>query len=82
MQETEEPEAKPSIPESLLAKLFDATGTLDGAQRGYLIFYINEQGEPYLTSRYENTAVQFALEKAMEIYQDNQGIGFTFGGEE
>ena len=78
MDETEEIE-KSSIPESLLVKLFDATGTQEGSQRGYFIFYINADGEPYLTSRFENTAVQFALEKAMEVYQDNQDISFNFG---
>lgn len=80
--EDEPEERKPSIPESLLAKLFDATGTKDGSQRGYFLFFINDEGEPYCTSRYENTGVQFALEKAMEIHQESTGFSFNFSGEE
>lgn len=84
MQETQtdNPEDELSIPSSLLIKLFDATGTKDGSQKGYMLFFINENGEPFLTSRFENTAVQFALERAMEIHQDNEGISFNFSGDD
>lgn len=75
-------DGKPSIPESLLAKLFDATGTKEGSQRGYFLFFINDQGEPFVTSRYENTAVQFALEKAMDIHHENTGFSVNFGEED
>lgn len=70
-----------SIPESMLAKLFDATGAEDGSLRGYFLFYVNDKGEPFLTSRFENTAVRFSLEKAMEMFMENDEIDFNFDEE-
>lgn len=65
-----------SIPESLLSKLFDETGTNDGSGKGFFLFYTNNEGEPMFTARFENTSVRLALEKMTEMVVDN---GFDMG---
>jgi hypothetical protein len=59
-------EKEPSIPRSILAKLYDATGTKEGSMKGFALFFIDEDGEPYYMSQYENSATSLALEKVME----------------
>jgi len=44
-------EEQPKLPISLMTKLYDATGSLDGSNKGYFLFYINDKGEPVLTTR-------------------------------
>jgi hypothetical protein len=61
-------EEDPKLPVSLLSKLFDATGSKDGANKGYFLFFINENGEPTLTSRTSNQCVQVALQRTIDIY--------------
>ena len=55
-----------SIPASLLTKLYDSTGTTDGSCKGYFLFYINDKGDPFAITKFENMAVKFALSKAVE----------------
>lgn len=65
------PEATTSIPESLLTKLYDETGTNDGACKGFYLFYVNNEGEPYMTARFDNIAVKLALTKSVETMIEN-----------
>ncbi len=64
----EEQELK--IPVSIISKLYDSTGSEDGANKGYFLFYINEDGQPTLTSRMSNACVKIALEKTIQIYSE------------
>ena len=56
-----------TIPETQLVKLFDATGTAYGGNKGYILFYINEQGNPFAVMKFENQAVKMSLEKAVDL---------------
>lgn len=60
-----------SIPESLLSKLFDETGTAEGNGKGFFLFYVNNEGEPMFTARFENTSIRLALEKMTEMVVDS-----------
>lgn len=57
-----------SIPNSILAKLFDNTGSETSGGRGFVLFYINDEGSPSIASKCESGTVALALRKAMEIY--------------
>ncbi len=58
-----------SIPEVLLTKLFDRTGTPYGGNKGFIFFYVNEQGNPFAVMKFENNSVRFALEKSVEMFK-------------
>jgi hypothetical protein len=57
-----------SIPNSILSKIFDNTGSSGGGNRGFVMFYINPDGTPTVTSKTENACVTLALRKVMEMF--------------
>jgi len=61
---------KNTIPESLLSKLYDATGSSSGANKGFILLAVNDKGDPTILSRVENSCVHFALRRAMELFLD------------
>lgn len=61
-----------TIPQSLLMKLFDFTGSSSGANKGFFLYYINENGEPTMVSKTENACVEMALARLIEM--STQGI--------
>ena len=61
-------ESEISIPQSILTKLFDNTGSASGGNRGFVMFYINPDGTPTVTSKTENACVSLALRKVMEMF--------------
>ena len=65
-------EKESTIPESLLAKLYDQTGLKDGSSKGYFLFYANEEGEPFCIAKFDNQIVKMALMTAVEsmVQQD------------
>lgn len=62
-----------TIPESLLAKLYDQTGARDGSCKGFYLFYIDHDGEPCVTGRFDNSAIKLAIttsvEKTLDLYK-------------
>jgi len=56
------------LPQSLLQKIYDATGTASGGNKGFLLVYVNSEGAPSVSSKTENTCVEMALGKVMEIF--------------
>ncbi len=61
-------EEQPKLPISLMTKLYDATGSLDGSNKGYFLFYINDKGEPVLTTKTSNLCVSTALHRIIDLY--------------
>lgn len=60
---------KPSIiPESFQAKLFDLTGPKSGGCKGFLCFYVDENGDIQTLCKIENTVVSLALFRAVQLY--------------
>ncbi len=59
-----------TIPNSILSKIFDHTGSNTGGNRGFVLFYVNPDGTPTVTSKTENACVSLALRKVMEIFLD------------
>ena len=62
-----------TIPESLLTRLFDCTGTQSDDTKGFVLFYINDFGQPAVTSKSSNMTIDMALNKLIEIYIHSQG---------
>ncbi|MDB4314584.1 hypothetical protein N9955_00995 [bacterium] len=58
----------PKIPKSILNKIFDSTGSKHGGNKGYFLFFVNEDGIPTMTSRVENPTVSLALRKVIEMF--------------
>ena len=62
-----ENEEKHGLPQSLLDKIYDSTGSISGGNRGFLLLYVNKDGCPTITSKTENPCVEIALGKLIEI---------------
>ena len=71
---------KNTIPESLLLKLHDASGSSSGGNKGFILASINANGDPTIIVRSENSCVHFALKKALEIFVDSEDAPFTSKG--
>jgi|TARA_R110000744_G_scaffold59644_3_gene123945 hypothetical protein len=68
-------EEESSLPQSLLQKLYDATGSSTGGNRGFLLVYVNSEGEPVISGKTENSCVEMALTKLLELsLKDNEGL--------
>ena len=65
------------IPQSLLDKIYDSTGSANGGNRGVLLLYVNKDGCPTMTSKTENPCVQMALSKLIEMSTTNKEDDFT-----
>jgi hypothetical protein len=63
-----------SIPNSILCKLFDHTGSESGSNRGFFLFYINSDGTPVVTSKTENACVSLAIRKVMEMFLEESNL--------
>lgn len=57
-----------SIPESLINRLFDCSGSIAEGTKGFMLFYINESGVPAVYSKTDNSCVDMALHKLVELY--------------
>lgn len=67
----EEENNEPTISNSLLIKLYDQTGTTNCSHKGFIMFYVNEAGEPAMIGKFENAATQMALQTAVETFLEN-----------
>ena len=68
-------EEESSLPQSLLQKLYDATGSSTGGNRGFLLVYVNSEGETVISGKTENSCVEMALTKLLELsLKDNEGL--------
>ena len=67
MSYLEEEEKAVTIPQSLLDKIYDSTGSINGGNRGFMLIYVNKDGCPTVTSKTENPCVDMALSKLIEI---------------
>jgi hypothetical protein len=61
-----------TLPQSILTKLFDCTGSPSGGNKGFFLFYINESGHPTFSSKTDNACVDMALTKLVEIFQQQE----------
>lgn len=48
-------------------KLFDCTGSPSGSNKGFFLFYINDLGQPTFATKTDNSCVDMALTKLVEI---------------
>tara|TARA_B100000497_G_C7617540_1_gene370939 strand:+ start:853 stop:1074 length:222 start_codon:yes stop_codon:yes gene_type:complete len=63
-----------TLPLSILTKLFDCTGSESGGNKGFFLYYINDVGQPTFASKTENTCVDMALSKLVEISLEGGNI--------
>ena len=56
-----------NIPQSLLDKIYDSTGSVKGGNRGFMLIYVNKDGCTTVTTKTENPCVDMALSKLIEI---------------
>jgi len=61
-------ENEQTLPETLLTRLFDCSGTQSDDTKGFVLFYINESGQPSVTSKSSNMTIDMALHKLIEIF--------------
>ena len=61
-----------SIPDTILTKLFDSTGTNQGDTKGFILLYVNDVGSPTIISKSDNMCVSLALRKAAEIFVESE----------
>ena len=63
----DEEESTGGIPQSLLDKVYDSTGSVNGGNRGFILLYVNKEGCPSMTSKTENPCVDMALGKLIDM---------------
>lgn len=56
-----------SLPNSFLKKLFDFTGD-EEKNKGFILAYVGQEGEPLIASVVQNKIVEMGLRKALESY--------------
>jgi hypothetical protein len=56
-----------TLPQVILTKLFDCTGSPTGGNKGFVLFYINDLGQPSVSTKTENACVDMALAKLIEM---------------
>lgn len=55
------------LPDSLLSKLYDRTGTNKGGNKGFYLFFVNGSGDPTCVTKFENNATRMAVQKGIEV---------------
>ena len=55
------------LPQTLLDKIYDSTGSANGGNRGVLLLYVDKNGCPSMTTKTENPCVEMALSKLIEM---------------
>tara|TARA_R110000824_G_scaffold365943_1_gene554527 strand:- start:262 stop:492 length:231 start_codon:yes stop_codon:yes gene_type:complete len=55
------------LPQSLMDKIYDSTGSVSGGNRGFLLLYVDKNGCPSMTTKTENPCVEMALSKLIEL---------------
>lgn len=61
-----------SIPQSILTKVYDCTGSPNGGNKGFLLFYVNELGQPSVVSKTQNPCMDMALTKLVEVFLNKE----------
>jgi hypothetical protein len=61
-----------AIPQSILTKMYDCTGSPNGGNKGFFLFYVNDLGQPSVASKTENSCVDMALSKLVEIFAEKE----------
>lgn len=56
-----------SLPHTFLEQLFEFSGSTDG-NRGFVLAFVNQDGEPMIYTKADNQIVDLGLRKAMEKY--------------
>lgn len=56
-----------SLPSTFLEQLFEFSGSTDG-NRGFVLAFVNQDGEPMIYTKADNQIVDLGLRKAMEKY--------------
>jgi hypothetical protein len=60
------------IPESLLVKIFDATGTSSSGNKGFILAHINSNGEPVVVKKVETLCAELAMKIALEDFLNKE----------
>ena len=55
------------LPEPFLDQLFEFSGSTEG-NRGFLLAFVNQKGDPMVFSRSDNQIIDMGLRKALEKY--------------
>ena len=63
-------EEESALPQSLLQKLYDSTGSSTGGNKGFLLVYVNSDGD-VISGKTENSCVEMALTKLLELSLKN-----------
>jgi hypothetical protein len=62
-----------ALPESIIHKLYDLTGTSSSGTKGFILAYVNSDGIPSILNKFDNMCVNMALKKTIELFiEDNE----------
>jgi len=62
--------SKFEVPEAFLDTLYELTGGKDN-HKGYIVCFIDEEGNGQVKSKFDSQATEFALLKFLEVYSEN-----------
>jgi len=57
------------LPDSLLDEIYNLTGESEN-NRGFLLFYVGQDGHPFVYKRVSNQTIELGLMKAYEQYSE------------
>jgi len=61
-----------TLPQSILTKIYDCSGSPNGGNKGFFLFYVNELGQPSVASKTQNSCVDMALSKLVEVFVNKE----------
>ena len=82
-----DPDNLPSfqIPQDLLEKLYEFTGSSTDSSKGFLMAYVDQNGSPMIFCRAGSQIVEMGIRKALEKYLieiENADTPFDINGEQ
>lgn len=73
------------LPSSLLEKLYEFTGSSNESSKGFLMAYVDQEGNPMIFCRAGSQIVEMGIRKALEKYLieiENVDTPFDINGEQ
>ena len=67
------------LPDSFLNRLFEFSGSTEG-NRGFVLTFVNQQGEPMIYTKADNQIIEMGLRKALEKYLLDSEEAESFNG--
>lgn len=73
------------LPQEILAKLYEFTGDVNDSSKGFMLAYVDQNGNPMIYCRAGSQIIEMGIRKALEKYLieiENADAPFDISGEQ